>query len=131
MQKFDVFIIGTGVAGSAIANKCAQAGKKVGIVDNKSYGGTCALVGCTPKKILVGVTEAVEMGRNLEGKGVDKAPLIVWKDLIDFKDSFTDPIPANVEKNFKENGITTFHDEPKFIAENQLKIGNDSEHSWS
>ncbi len=126
MQKFDVFIIGTGVAGSAIANRCAQAGKRVGIVDNKSYGGTCALSGCTPKKILVGVTDAVEASRNLLGKGIDRAPSIVWKDLIAFKDTITDPIPTNTEGNFKENGITTFHGELKFIAENQLKVGNDT-----
>jgi len=39
MQKFDVFIIGTGVAGTIIANKCVKEGLKVGIVDNKEYGG--------------------------------------------------------------------------------------------
>lgn len=126
MQKFDIFIIGTGVAGSAIANKCAQAGKRVGIVDNKPYGGTCAIRGCTPKKILVGVTNAVESSRNLLGKGVDKAPSIVWKDLIAFKDSITDPIPANIEEKFKENRIVTFHGNPKFIAENQLRIGSET-----
>lgn len=126
MQKFDIFIIGTGVAGSAIANKCAQVGKRVGIVDNKPYGGTCAIRGCTPKKILVGVTNAVESSRNLLGKGVDKAPSIVWKDLIAFKDSITDPIPANIEEKFKENRIVTFHGNPKFIAENQLRIGSET-----
>ena len=126
MQKFDVFIIGTGVAGTGIANKCAQAGKRVGIVDNKEYGGTCGLHGCIPKKILVGATDAFQKSKNLEGKGIDKTPAINWKELIDFKNTFTDPIPENKEDNFKENGISTFHGEPLFIAENQLKIGDDT-----
>ncbi|HKL71648.1 MAG TPA: NAD(P)/FAD-dependent oxidoreductase [Marinilabiliaceae bacterium] len=126
MQKFDVFIIGTGVAGTIIANKCVKEGLKVGIVDNKEYGGTCGLHGCIPKKILVGATAAVKSSRNLEGKGVIKTPSINWRELIDFKDSFTDPIPQNKETNFKKNGISTFHGEPKFIAENQLKIGEDT-----
>ena len=126
MQKFDVFVIGTGVAGTGIANKCAQAGKKVGIVDNKEYGGTCGLHGCIPKKILVGVTDAFQKSINLSGKGIDKAPSINWKELIDFKNTFTDPIPENKESNFKENGVTTFHGEPVFIAENQLKIGEET-----
>ena len=126
MQKFDVFIIGTGVAGTIIANKCAQAGLKTGIVDNRNYGGTCGLHGCIPKKILVGATNAVEYSRNLEGKGVGKAPSIVWKDLIAFKNSFTDPIPVNKEKSFKDNGISTYHGDAKFIAENQLKIGDEA-----
>ena len=126
MQKFDVFIIGTGVAGTIVANKCAEAGLKTGIVDNRDYGGTCGLRGCIPKKILVGATEAVQSSRNLQGKGVDKASSIVWKDLIDFKDTFTDPMPSKKEKMLKKNGISTYHGEPKFIAENQLKIGEDS-----
>lgn len=125
MKKFDVFIIGTGVAGTIIANKCAQNGLKTGIVDNRDYGGTCGLHGCIPKKILVGATEAVASSRNLEGKGISKAPSIKWKELIDFKNSFTDPIPENKEANFKENGISTYHGNPKFIAENQLKIDDD------
>lgn len=125
MKKFDVFIIGTGVAGTIIANKCAQNGLKTGIVDNRDYGGTCGLHGCIPKKILVGATEAVASSRNLEGKGINKAPSIKWKELIDFKNSFTDPIPENKEANFKENGISTYHGNPKFVAENQLKIDDD------
>jgi glutathione reductase (NADPH) len=125
MKKFDVFIIGTGVAGTIIANKCAQNGLKTGIVDNRDYGGTCGLHGCVPKKILVGATEAVASSRNLEGKGISKAPSIKWKELIDFKNSFTDPIPKNKEKNFKKNGISTYHGNPKFVAENQLKIDDE------
>ena len=35
MEKFDVFVIGTGVAGTIIANKSAKAGLKTGIVDNR------------------------------------------------------------------------------------------------
>ena len=126
MKKFDLFVIGTGVAGTIIANKGVQAGLKTGIVDNRDYGGTCGLHGCIPKKILVGATSAVASSRNLRGKGVDNLPSINWKELIEFKNSFTNPMPKNKEDNFKKNGIVTYHGEPKFIAENQLKIGNDT-----
>lgn len=126
MNKFDVFVIGTGVAGTIIANKCAKEGLKVGVVDNKKYGGTCGLHGCIPKKILVGATDAVESSRNLEGKGVSKAPTINWKELIDFKSLFTDSIPENKENKFEELGISKFHGNPKFIAEQQLKIGKET-----
>ncbi len=124
MQKFDIFIIGTGVAGTIVANKCAEAGLKTGIVDNRNYGGTCGLHGCIPKKILVGATAAIASAKNLEGKGIDKIPSVKWKELIDFKNSFTNPIPGNKEASFKKNGISAYHGEPKFVAENQLKIGD-------
>lgn len=126
MKKFDVFILGTGVAGTIIANKCAEAGLKTGIVDNKEYGGTCGLHGCIPKKVLVGATEAVAASRNLMGKGIDNVPSINWRDLIAFKNSFTNPMPENKEASFKEKGIYTYHGDPKFVAENQLRIGNDT-----
>ena len=126
MKKFEVFIIGTGVAGTIIANKSAEAGLKTGIVDNRDYGGTCGLHGCIPKKVLVGATEAVAASRNLEGKGVDNIPSINWKDLIAFKNTFTHPIPENKEASFKEKGISTYHGEPKFVAKNQLRIGDDT-----
>ena len=125
MNKFDVFVIGTGVAGTIIANKSAEDGLKTGIVDNREYGGTCGLHGCIPKKILVGAADIVASSKNLEGKGVDKATSINWKELIDFKNTFTDPMPKNKEANFKKNGIYTYHGKPKFVAENQLKIGDD------
>lgn len=49
-QRFDLIVIGAGMAGAAAANKCAAQGWNVAIVDALPYGGTCALRGCDPKK---------------------------------------------------------------------------------
>ena len=51
-RSYDLIVIGAGMAGVSAANKCASAGWKVAIVDALPYGGTCALRGCDPKKIL-------------------------------------------------------------------------------
>ncbi len=48
---FDLIVIGTGVAGSAVASECSSNGLKVAIIDEVPFGGTCALRGCEPKKI--------------------------------------------------------------------------------
>ena len=56
MKKYDVFVIGSGMAGMNIANKCASKGLKVGITDELPFGGTCALRGCDPKKVMLGPT---------------------------------------------------------------------------
>lgn len=124
MEKFDVFVIGTGVAGTIIANKCASKGLKTGITDNSSYGGTCALHGCTPKKVLVNAVHVLQSAKNLSGKGLDNTPSVNWKDLIAFKDTITDPIPGDKESNFKTNNVTTYHGGAIFTGTNQLQIGD-------
>lgn len=48
--RFDLIVIGAGMAGIAAANKCAAQGWRVAIVDALPYGGTCALRGCDPKR---------------------------------------------------------------------------------
>jgi pyruvate/2-oxoglutarate dehydrogenase complex dihydrolipoamide dehydrogenase (E3) component len=52
-NRFDLIIVGTGVAASTIAYECASKGWKVAIIDSRPFGGTCALRGCDPKKVLV------------------------------------------------------------------------------
>jgi glutathione reductase (NADPH) len=56
-QRFDLVVIGTGAAASTVAFKCQSAGWQVAVVDSRPFGGTCALRGCDPKKVLVGAAE--------------------------------------------------------------------------
>jgi glutathione reductase (NADPH) len=52
-NKFDLIVIGTGTAASTVAYKCRSAGWNVAVIDSLPFGGTCALRGCDPKKVLV------------------------------------------------------------------------------
>jgi len=62
-RAFDVIAIGTGSADAAVASRCREAGWQVAIVDSRPFGGTCALRGCDPKKVLVGAAEAMDWTR--------------------------------------------------------------------
>ena len=121
-QKYDVFVIGSGVAGQTVAKACAEYGLKVGISDKREYGGTCANRGCDPKKVLLGATEALEASKNLFGKGIKKNPELNWKTLMAFKKDFTQAVPKSTEKKIKSLGIDMFHQSPKFINENTLSV---------
>jgi len=59
-KKFDLVAIGTGSGASAAASRCRSAGWQVAIVDSRPFGGTCALRGCDPKKVLVGAVDAID-----------------------------------------------------------------------
>src|ERR1035438_10338952 len=109
-RKFDVIAIGTGSAASAVASRCREAGWQVAIVVSRPFGGTCALRGCDPKKVLVGVAESVDWTRRMKGKGIRAAKLqIDWPELMRFKRSFTEPVPERREGEFAKAGIAAFH----------------------
>src|SRR3712207_8267505 len=47
-----------------------SAGWKVAIIDSTSFGGTCALHGCEPKKVLVEAVKVVDSAQRHQNKGV-------------------------------------------------------------
>ena len=77
-RKFDVIAIGTGSAASTVASRCREAEWQVAIVDSRPFGGTCALRGCDPKKVLVGAAEAVDWIHRMKGKGIHAKLQIDW-----------------------------------------------------
>ncbi|SFR61672.1 dihydrolipoyl dehydrogenase family protein [Maribacter stanieri] len=121
-NEFDVFVIGSGIAGQTVAKACIVEGMKVAIADNREFGGTCANRGCDPKKILLGALEAYELSANLKGKGIDKVVKVNWKQLQKFKRKFTAKIPASTEQNLNGKGMKLFHQSPEFLDENTLLV---------
>jgi glutathione reductase (NADPH) len=121
---FDLIVIGTGTAASTTAHECSSAGWKVAIIDSLSFGGTCALRGCDPKKVLVEAVKVVDSAQRHQNKGVlgsDKLH-IKWSDLIRFKRTFTEPFPKHREEGYKKAGIVPFHGHAQFIDWNTIKV---------
>jgi glutathione reductase (NADPH) len=122
---FDLIVIGSGTAGSAIATRCRAAGWTVAVVDKHPFGGTCALRGCDPKKVLVGAAAAVDAARALDGKGVSPNGLAInWPGLMRFKRTFTDPVPEQRRDALNKAGIETFQDVARFIGPTQISVGD-------
>jgi len=67
---FDLVVIGTGTAASAAANECSSAGWKVSIINSLSFGGTCALRGCEPKKYLLRQSRLLILLRGIKTMGI-------------------------------------------------------------
>ena len=124
-NSYDLIVIGTGSAASTAAYQCREARWRVAVVDHLPFGGTCALRGCLPKKVLVGAAEAVDHARRMRGKGVAGESTIVWNELINFKRTFTVPVPQAREKDFAEAGIDAFHGRAKFRGPRSVAINGD------
>src|SRR5256886_16336464 len=116
MDDYDVIVIGTGTAAQVVSSRVRRAGRSVAMIDHLPFGGTCALRGCDPKKMLVSGAETIDMAHRMRGRGVDGDVRINWKELIAFKRSFTDPVPGKQEQSFTERGIVAFHGAARFTG---------------
>ncbi len=126
LRKFDLVVIGTGSAASTVAYECRRAGWEVAIIDSRPFGGTCALRGCDPKKVLVGVAEIVDSNERLAGRGVNSRATIDWPTLMRFKRTFTEPVPENREKGFSSAGIAAVHGRAHFVDQTSVAVGEDT-----
>ncbi|WP_163653145.1 NAD(P)/FAD-dependent oxidoreductase [Listeria sp. PSOL-1] len=120
-EQFDVVVIGSGVSGIQVAFSLSKK-MRCAIVEKRDFGGTCVLRGCDPKKVLVGGMEAVHLSKRLRGHGIKQKASISWPDLMAFKKSFVEDVPASLEKSFIEAGIETFKGEAKFIDEHTIEV---------
>jgi glutathione reductase (NADPH) len=125
-KQFDLVVIGTGAAASTVASQCRAAGWQVAIIDSRPFGGTCALRGCDPKKVLVGVAELTDWISRMKGRGVHAEDArIDWAELMRFKRTFTDPVPKRQEQSFAKAGIAPFHGRARFVDRTAVQIGDD------
>jgi glutathione reductase (NADPH) len=124
-RQYDLVVIGTGIASKA-APRCRAAGWTVAIVDSRPFGGTCALRGCVPKKILVAAAEAVHAARSLSDKGVHADGVVIdWPARMRVKRAVTDPTPRNTEQGYASAGIDAFHGRAKFVGPTTVAVGDD------
>src|SRR2546427_13305819 len=107
-EPLDLIVIGTGTAGSGPAYRCRRAGWRVAVVDELPYGGTCALGGCDPKKVLVGAAGLADRHRRMQGRGGGGGAHISWPEVMQVKRTLTEPVPADREKAFQESGGATY-----------------------
>ncbi len=124
-KDFDLIVIGAGTGGNGVARMTAAAGWKVASVDSLPYGGTCALRGCDPKKMLIAVTESVDWAHNMKGKGLEAQTSVNWPEMMAFKRSFTDTMPSRIESGLKKAGIATLHGEARFTSPDTVEIGGE------
>ncbi|MGH7397078.1 MAG: FAD-dependent oxidoreductase, partial [Candidatus Rokuibacteriota bacterium] len=124
-RQFDLVVVGTGVA-SAVASRCREAGWTVAVADYRPFGGTCALRGCIPKKVLVSAAEALHAVRAMAGRGVRAGTASLdWPELMGVKREVTDPVPARTEEGWARAGVELFHGRARFVGPSTLEVGAD------
>lgn len=124
-KQYDLVVIGTGTAAMVAAMQVSAAGWRVAVTDCRPFGGTCALRGCDPKKLLIGGVAAADHVRRMQGKGVSGDTKIDWPDLMAFKRAFTDPVPATHEQRYHDKGISTYRGRARFTGRSTIEVGDE------
>src|SRR5258706_6016027 len=122
MITYDLVVIGSGTAAQVASTLVRRAGRTVAVVDHRPFGGTCALRGCDPKKMLISGGEAIDAAHRMQGRGVAGELRISWPELIAFKRTFTDPVPKKQEAHYAARGIDAFHGLARFTGPDAVSI---------
>lgn len=121
-EHYDLIVIGSGTAAQVAIARVRERGWRVAVIDHRPFGGTCALRGCDPKKMLVSGEEAVDAARRMQSHGIDGKLRIDWPALMAFKRSFTDPIPAKQAAHYADLGVDAFHGLARFTAPDRIQV---------
>ncbi|MBN1833940.1 MAG: NAD(P)/FAD-dependent oxidoreductase, partial [Deltaproteobacteria bacterium] len=124
-QEYDVIVIGSGTSAYNAVDVLNKAGRRVAMVDERPYGGTCSLRGCQPKKYLVSNVEAIAMASHLVGRGIVSGPKTDWKALQALKNEFLDGLSEADLKRWKDAGVTTFHGRAVMTGEDEVHVEHD------
>ena len=123
--KFDVIILGTGNAGMAAAGLAREAGKTVAMVESGDVGGTCALRGCVPKKVLVAAAQILDSISRANTHHIKvQAPKLDWPALIAREQGFTKGVPDEFKGSLERRGIILIEGEARFVGRNEIVVGD-------
>jgi glutathione reductase (NADPH) len=123
-MDFDLFVIGGGSAGVRCARIAAGYGAKVGVAEERFWGGTCVNIGCVPKKLLVQAGEYGAWADDAAGFGwtVIKEKHD-WPALIAAKDREITRLEGIYRRLLANAGATIFDARATFVDPHTLDVG--------
>ena len=123
-MDFDLFVIGGGSAGVRCARIAAGHGAKVGVAEERFWGGTCVNIGCVPKKLLVQAGEYGAWAEDAAGFGwsMVKGPRD-WAKLIAAKDKEITRLEGIYRRLLNGAGATIFDARATLIDRHTLDVG--------
>ncbi|QDT17085.1 dihydrolipoyl dehydrogenase family protein [Alienimonas californiensis] len=122
--RYDVVVIGSGPAAGMVVSGLKGSGKRVAAVDRRRFGGTCALRGCSPKKVLLNAAKAVDFARRADGVLVSGGARVGldWPRLHAFQESFTEPVPPSRLEQFRDAGADCYAGAARFTGPDSLAV---------
>ncbi len=125
IREFDLLVIGGGSGGLATAQRAAEYGAKVAVIESHRLGGTCVNVGCVPKKFMwnaavlaQSIEDAAEYGFKVENKGLD------WTTLKRKRDEYVLKLNGIYERNLANRNIECIRGRARFVDAHTVSVGD-------
>lgn len=122
-NHYDLIAIGGGSGGLAVAEKAAQYGRKVAVVEAKKMGGTCVNNGCVPKKVMWYAANLAHAADDANGFGVPatRGPTD-WTRLVDRRDGYIANINDYWDGHVAGSGITRIDGYARFVDDRSIEV---------
>ena len=123
-KNFDLIVIGGGSGGLAHAQRAADYGVKVAVVENAPLGGTCVNVGCVPKKIMWYAASHVHHARLAKDYGFDiSVASHDWAALKQPRDAYVKRLNGIYAGNLQKRNITVISGIGSLVDRHRILVG--------
>lgn len=124
--QFDLIVIGGGSGGLACAQRAAEYGAKVALIEPGPLGGTCVNAGCVPKKVMFyaanlaeGIRDAAGYGFSVTQDGHD------WAALKQARDAYIRRLNGIYATNLERRGIVHLRASGRFADARTVVAGDE------
>jgi len=123
-QTFDLVVIGGGSGGLACAQRAAEYGARVALIESHRLGGTCVNVGCVPKKVMWHAASIAETLDEAAAYGfqVERGPHD-WGMLQRARDAYVLRLNGIYEHNLAKRHVTLIRGRARFLDAQRIAVG--------
>ena len=125
IDKLDLLVVGGGSGGLAHAQRAAEYGASVAVVESGPLGGTCVNVGCVPKKVMWYAADhahhfahAGDYGFDIDVRGHD------WATLKARRDAYVERLNGIYENNLSKRGVRYVAGHASFLDAHTVRVGD-------
>ena len=125
-RNFDLLVLGGGSGGLAHAQRAAEYGMRVGVVESGPLGGTCVNVGCVPKKVMWYTADhahhfehAADYGFDIDVKGHS------WSALKARRDAYVGRLNDIYANNLDKRDISYMAGHARFKDSHTVTVGDE------
>ncbi len=126
-DTWDLVVIGGGSGGLAAAQRAAEYGARVAVVESGRLGGTCVNVGCVPKKIMWNAASAAHALHDASGYGFDPVdPQHDWEALKQRRDAYVARLNDVYATNLANKAIEYIAERGALVGQHTVEAGKRS-----